>query len=155
MKHSYSQDSSQTNTNDNVLDTTPRQIALKWIEAYNSHNPDTASSLYDENITNTQLPYEKPVQGREAMKKTFENIFLAFPDIHIEADNIIEQGSWVVVEWIFSGTMKGEFAGHSPNQNKFIMRGCELFQVKNGKIFIQHGYWDKNTMFRQLKLDNN
>lgn len=131
-----------------------RQVALKWIEAYNGHNPDTASSLYDENVSNTQLPYGKTVQGREAMKTTYENIFRAFPDIHIEAENIIEQDSWVVVEWIFSGTMKGEFAGHAPNGNKFCMRGCEIFQIVNGNIVIQHGYWDKSTMFSQLKLES-
>jgi len=138
---------------DNILNLTPRQISLKWIDAYNSHNPDTATALYDENVTNTQLPYGKAVHGREAMKKTYENLFRAFPDIHIEAENIIEQDSWVVVEWIFQGTMKGEFAGHSPNENKFRMHGCEIFQVVNGKIFAQHGYWDKNSMFSQLKLN--
>mgnify|MGYP002349598050 FL=1 len=138
---------------DNILNLTPRQISLKWIDAYNSHNPDTATALYDENVTNTQLPYGKAVHGREAMKKTYENLFRAFPDIHIEAENIIEQDSWVVVEWIFQGTMKGEFAGHSPNENKFRMHGCEIFQVVNWKIFAQHGYWDKNSMFSQLKLN--
>lgn len=155
MRHSFSQDKTMINMKDTILNLTPKQIALKWIEAYNSHNSDTAASLYDENISNTQLPYGKTVQGREAMRKTYENIFRAFPDIHIEAENIIEQDSWVVVEWVFSGTMKGEFAGHSPNDNRFSMRGCEIFQIVNGKIFIQHGYWDKNTMFSQLKFDNN
>lgn len=130
----------------------PRQIALKWIEAYNSHNPVLATSLYDENVTNSQLPYGKPVQGRDAMRSTYENIFQAFPDINIEAENIIEHESWIVVEWIFRGTMQGEFAGHSPNNNKFSMRGCEVFQIVDGKIFIQRGYWDKDTLFSQLQL---
>jgi steroid delta-isomerase-like uncharacterized protein len=131
---------------------TPKQIALKWMEAYNSHNPDTAAALYNENVTNTQLPWGNPAQGREAMRLTYESVFRAFPDILIAAENIIEDGSWIVIEWNFSGTMKGEFAGHSPNYNKFNMRGCEIFQIVNGKISIQHGYWDKNTMFNQLKL---
>jgi steroid delta-isomerase-like uncharacterized protein len=156
MKFSYCQDKTHTKMIDNIrLSQMPKQIALKWIEAYNSHNLDIVTSLYDENVTNTQLPYGKTVQDREAMKKTYENIFRAFPDIYIEAENIIVQDSWVVIEWIFSGTMKGEFARQAPNGNKFCMRGCEIFQILNGKIFIQHGYWDKSTMFSQLKLDSN
>lgn len=155
IKFSYCQDKIDTKMTENIsLNQTPKQIALKWIEAYNSHNPDTAASLYDENVTNIQFPWGKSVQGREAMKLTYENVFRAFPDIRIEAENIIENGIWVVVEWNFSGTMKGEFAGHAPTGNKFSMRGCEIFQIVNGKIFIQHGYWDKNTMFSQLKFDN-
>ncbi len=132
---------------------TPKQIALKWIEAYNSHNPDAAASLYEDNVTNVQLPWGKSVQGREAMRNTYVNVFKAFSDIHIEAENIVEEAPWVVVEWRFHGTMKGEFAGHAPNGNSFDMRGCEIFQVANGKIVVQHGYWDKATMFHQLKLD--
>lgn len=130
----------------------PKQIVMKWVEAYNSHNPDAAVSLYDENVTNIQLPWEKTVQGQEAMRSTYLNVFRAFPDIRIEVDNLIEDGTWVVVEWRFSGTMKGEFAGHSPNNNTFNMRGCEIFQIVKGKILVQHGYWDKATMFNQLRI---
>jgi hypothetical protein len=32
------------------------------------------------------------------------------------------------------------------------MRGCEVFEVVNGRIKEQHGYWDKATMLGQLKL---
>lgn len=155
LKYSYGQEQTQNEIEDNLLNMTPKQTALKWIDAYNSHNADTAASLYDEKVTNTQFPYAKAAQGREAMRKTYENIFRAFPDIHIEAINIVEQGTWVVVEWTFSGTMQGEFAGHSPNGNKFNMSGCEIFQIVNGRILTQHGYWDKNTMFGQLKLNSN
>ncbi len=131
---------------------TPKQIAMKWVEVYNSHNPDAAVSIYDESVTNVQFPWEKSVQGRDAMRLTYVNIFKAFPDIHVEIENVFEDGSWVIAEWQFSGTMKGEFAGHSPTNNTFTMRGCEIFQIINGKILVQHGYWDKATMFNQLKL---
>jgi steroid delta-isomerase-like uncharacterized protein len=130
----------------------PKQIAVKWIESYNSRNADVIISLYDDNIINVQFPWGKSVRGREAMRNTFINVFKAFPDISIEAENIVEESSWVVVEWRFSGTMKGEFAGHAPNNNSFSMHGCEIFQIVNGKILLQHGYWDKATMFHQLNI---
>jgi len=69
-----------------------------------------------------------------------------------KAENILETKDWAIVEWRFSGTMKGDFAGHPPNHNVFDMNGCEMFQIANGKIIIQHGYWDKATMFTQLKI---
>jgi steroid delta-isomerase-like uncharacterized protein len=131
---------------------TPKQIAMRWVAAYNSHNPDAAAALYDDNVTNVQLPWGKPVQGREAMRATYLKVFQAFPNICVEVENLLEDGSWVVVEWRFSGTMRGEFAGHLPNNCTFNMRGCELFQIVDGKILVQHGYWDKATMFDQLKM---
>ncbi len=104
-------------------------IVLKWIDAYNKHDLESILSLYDSNIINIQLPYGNPVQGYEAIRNVYINIFKAFPDIHIESENIVEQNDWVVVEWKFSGTMKGEFAGQSPNNHSFLMNGCEIFQI--------------------------
>lgn len=130
----------------------PKQVAEKWVEAYNSHDPDAIIAIYDDNVTNIQLPWEKIIQGRDAMRNTFVNVFQAFPDIKIEIENIIENDQWVTIEWVFGGTMRGNFAGKPANNNSFKMRGCEIFKIENGKIVIQHGYWDKATMFSQLKL---
>ena len=135
-----------------ATDLSPRQVALLWAEVYNSHDPDAAAKLYDENVTNTQLPWGKTTQGRDAMRATYAKVFLSFPDIRVEIDHILEDGEWVAVEWRFSGTMQGEFAGRPPNNQHFSMSGCELFRVVGGKIVTQRGYWDKATMFRQLQL---
>ena len=131
---------------------TPTQIAMQWIQNYNSHNPEQAASLYHEQVTNLQLPWGNAVIGRDAMKHTYEKVFRAFPDITIEARNIIAEASTVVIEWRFTGTMKGEFAGFAPNHHSFDMNGCEVFEIVDGLIFRQHGYWDKATMFSQLQL---
>lgn len=131
---------------------TLKEFAEQWIDAYNSHNPEAILALYDENVTNIQFPWGKTVQGREAMKNTYNNVFNAFPDIHIQAENIVEEDSCVVIEWRFSGTMKGPFAGHRPTNKSFDMHGCEIFQITNGIIVKQHGYWDKATMFEQLMI---
>jgi steroid delta-isomerase-like uncharacterized protein len=130
----------------------PKQIALRWVEAYNHHDPDAAVALYHEQVTNVQLPWERPVEGREAMRATYLKVFQALPDIRVDVDQLLEAGQWVVVEWRFSGTMQGEFAGHPPTHKPFTMRGCELFQIADGKICVQHGYWDKATLFSQLKI---
>ena len=132
---------------------TLKHLAMKWIEAYNSHDTDALVSLYDVNATNLQYPWGKETRGPEAMRNTFNNVFQAFPDIHIEAKNIIAEGDWIVIAWRFSGTMKGTFSGSAPNNNSFDMHGCEMFQIANGKIRVQRGYWDKSTMFRQLKIN--
>lgn len=125
---------------------------IEWLSAYNAHNAAEAAALYAEDVTNIQLPWGKSIQGREAMHATYIRLFQAFPDIRVEIENYLESGSWAVVEWRFSGTMKGEFAGQSPTNRAFSMQGCEIFQIVDGKIKIQHGYWDKATMFGQLGL---
>ena len=125
---------------------------MKWVAAYNSHDPEAAIALYDEDVTNVQLPWGNPVKGRESMRATYQRVFQAFPDIHIEVENLVIDDPYVVVEWRFTGTMRGEFAGHRANNRAFDMRGCEVFRVIEGRIHTQHGYWDKATMFGQLGI---
>ncbi len=125
---------------------------MKWIAAYNSHNPAEAAALYREDVTNIQMPWGKSVDGHAAMLATFEKVFHAFPDIRIDVENLFIDGSSAILEWRFGGTMHGEFAGHSPTGRSFNMRGCEIFQIVDGKIRHQRGYWDKATMFTQLGI---
>ena len=82
-------------------------------------------------------------------------ILRAFPDGHSEIEQTFEDGEWVIVEWTFGGTMRGEFAGHAPTGRRFMLRGCELFHVTEGKIRLQRGYWDRATWFSQLELPIN
>ena len=86
------------------------------------------------------------------MQETYERVFRAFPDVHVTAEHIVAQGDHLVVEWTFTGTMKGAFAGRSPTGNRFHFRGCEVFEVEGGKIRAQRGYWDKATLFNQLGI---
>jgi steroid delta-isomerase-like uncharacterized protein len=124
------------------------------MEAYNRHDAVAASSLYDEGATNTQWPWASRVDGRDAVRSTFERTFRAFPDIHVVANSLLDAGEHAVLEWTFSGTMRGEFAGHPPSGRRFVMRGCEVFLVRRARIVAQRGYWDKATMFDQLGLGN-
>ncbi len=126
---------------------------MEWVAAYNTHNADAAAALYDVNVTNVQMPYAEPIQGRDGMRATYVSLFRAFPDIHVEVVNLVESDPWVAVEWEFTGTMKGSFAGHPPTHSRFTLRGCELFQVLDGMIHTQRGYWDKATMLGQLRID--
>lgn len=129
-----------------------KHIAEKWVDAYNRHDIDAMIDIYDVDIVNEQMPWGKSVRGRDAMRGVFLNVFQAFPDIKLEVINVIETRQHIVLEWKFGGTMKGNFAGHLPNDRCFTMRGCEIFRIENGKIREQRGYWDKATMFEQLKL---
>lgn len=130
----------------------PKQTILQWVAAYNAGNVEAAAALYHDDVTNVQMPWGKTARGRDAMRATFVKVFQAFPDIRIEIKNLVESGEWVVIEWAFGGTMRGEFAGHAPTGLTFAMQGCEVFHILDGKIQNQHGYWDKATMFDQLGI---
>lgn len=135
-----------------MITQTPEQVVSRWLEAYNAHGIEAAAALYDEAATNTQWPWARVIHGREAIQSTFERTFTAFPDIQVTTEQLIVSGESAVLEWVFSGTMRGPFAGHPPTGRRFEMHGCEVFLVRGGRISEQRGYWDKATMFEQLGL---
>lgn len=51
-------------------------------------------------------------------------------------ENIFEDGNWVILEW----------------KDPLGLRGCCFFQIQNGKIIFQRGYWDKISFLRMHNL---
>ncbi|MBL0727157.1 ester cyclase [Piscinibacter sp. HJYY11] len=129
-----------------------RDCALAWVQAYNSRNLDALMLCYDEHAVNVQHPWGKAVHGIAAIRSTYERTFSCFPDISLSVDACITDDAKAAIQWEFSGTMQGEFAGHPPTGRKFQLRGCEILRFFAGRVVEQTGYWDRATMFRQLGL---
>lgn len=112
---------------------TPKEVLLKWIEAFNSADAEMISALYAENATNHQVTQD-PVVGKAAIKEMFVREF-GTADMVCQPENIFQDGEWAIMEW----------------KDPLGLRGCGFFQVKNDQIVFQRGYWDKLTF---LKLNN-
>ena len=108
----------------------PREIVEKWVEAFNRGNADELAGFYAEHAVNHQIA-EAPVEGREAIRKMFEREFATAKMVCI-VENIFEDGDWGILEW---RDPKG-------------IRGCGFFQIREGRIQFQRGYWDKLSFLR-------
>jgi limonene-1,2-epoxide hydrolase len=107
---------------------TPRQVVEKWLEAFNGADTAMLKSLYVLNAVNHQMPNE-PIYGRQAIGQMFRDEFAAAPEMHCIPVQIIEEGTWAVLEW---RDPKG-------------FSGCGFFEIRDGHIQTQRGYWDRLT----------
>ncbi len=112
----------------------PKQVIIEWIERFNIGDADNIAELYHEDAINHQVTNE-PVIGKEAIKDMFAMEFAATKMVCIR-ENIYEDGDWAILEW----------------KDPLGLRGCGFFQVLEGKIKFQRGYWDKLSFLRQHKL---
>jgi hypothetical protein len=103
----------------------PKEVLLKWIEAFNKADVSALIELYQGDAINHQVANE-PVYGKAAIKKMFENEF-AHAEMICIPETIFEDGEWAIMEW---KDPKG-------------LRGCGFFHVVDGRIKLQRGYWDK------------
>jgi hypothetical protein len=113
---------------------TPREIITKWVTAFNSGNIELLESLYAPNAINHQMPND-PVVGKTAIGEMFRSEFAAAPGMRCIPVQIIEEGNWAVLEW----------------KDPKDFRGCGFFEIKDGLIQTQRGYWDRLS-FNKLYL---
>jgi predicted ester cyclase len=77
-------------------------------------------------------------------------MFQAFPDAHLEIEELIASGDHVVSRVVVTGTHKGAFAGIAPMNKKVSWHSCNVVEVKNGKAIRSRIYADHVSLFRQL-----
>lgn len=92
------------------------------------------------------------MSGKAAIRNTYEHTFDCFGDIALRVEALMTEGATAAIQWEFSGTMRGEFAGHQPTGRRFKLRGCEVLRFSDCRVIEQSGYWDRATLFRQLGL---
>lgn len=113
---------------------TPKDVLLKWYEAFNRADADAIIALYAEDAVNHQVANE-PVVGKAAIHQMFREEFAAAEMVCI-MENIFEDGEWAILEW----------------RDPLGLRGCGFFHVVNEKIVFQRGYWDKLTFLKMHNL---
>jgi len=114
--------------------TKPIDVLEKWITAFNRADIETISALYADNAINHQVANE-PVIGKAAIRQMFANEF-ALAEMTCIPENIFQDGEWAILEW------------KDPSE----FRGCGFFQIQDGKIVLQRGYWDKLSFLKQYDL---
>jgi len=109
----------------------PSEIVKIWVKAFNSGDVGRLESLYTDDAINHQMP-NTAIKGKSAIKEMFSKEFKLAPEMNCIPVQIIEEGNWAVLEW---KDPKG-------------FRGCGFFEIINGKIKTQRGYWDRLSFMK-------
>jgi SnoaL-like domain len=112
----------------------PKELIKIWVELFNEGDAAKLAELYHENAINHQVANE-PVNGKEAIKKMFSDEF-SNAKMTCIIENLFEEGKWAILEW----------------KDPLGLRGCGFFQIVDGKIMFQRGYWDKLSFLKQHGL---
>jgi limonene-1,2-epoxide hydrolase len=112
----------------------PKDVVQAWVAAFNAADSDALAALYSDDAVNHQV-VRAPIRGRAAIREQFESEFAA-ADMTCIVENLFEDGDWAILEW----------------RDPQGLRGCGFFEVVDGRIRFQRGYWDQMTFDRQQGL---
>jgi steroid delta-isomerase-like uncharacterized protein len=92
------------------------------------------------------------IRGPEALKPFVRNLRDAFPDMHIEVEDMIAEGDKVAIRFRVTGTHEGSGLGFAPTHRKIDITGMTIIQFANRKLLHGWNNWDQWGMMQQLGM---
>ena len=113
----------------------PGDVIKTWERYFNERDAERLADLYHPEATNLQIAVGHVLEGRAAILDDFRQFFANIPDNTTHILNVIESNDWISIEWEGGGTF-------APTGQAFTFRGAGFFQIHDGLIKVQRGYWD-------------
>ncbi|MFD5795404.1 ester cyclase [Streptomyces diastatochromogenes] len=121
--------------------------------AVNSGDPEIISKTIDECVAPDVLfhaPVPMGATGAEALKRVWEVLLRAFPDIHVAVEETVAEGDKVASRNTVTGTHLGEYQGLPPTGKTVTYSEIFIVRFAEGRIAEIRGVVDVLAQLRQL-----
>ncbi len=126
-----------------------KAIVRQAYDAINRNDLDALDEMVASDVTDHDpAPGQGP--GLEGVKDYFSSLHAAFPDVHMDVEDMIAEGDKVVARISVSGTHQGEFMGIAPTGNRVTITGIDILRITDGKVVEHWGKFDDLGMMQQL-----
>jgi steroid delta-isomerase-like uncharacterized protein len=132
---------------------TARDVVLGYFEALKRHDLDAAMGFLDDEVVE-EVTGVGVLRGPGEVRTFFDGLFKAAPDMDVIVDRSVREKDTVVVQWRMTGTFTGGplFNGIQATGAPLQMRGCDVFEVRDGKVVRNTAYQDGIELARSLGL---
>ena len=117
--------------------------------AWQRHDSDALAANHTENGV-LDSPLRGKVKGHEAIRYTYSDFFVTFPDARYVSKDLLIDGNKVVQFTTMTGTQQGGFCGLPPSGKRFQMNCASLFTFEGGKIAHEFRIYDFTGILVQL-----
>ena len=100
---------------------------------YNRENLAAADDLYTTDYVGHD-PAGFKAGSVEQHKQFMAGLYAAFPDFHVDIDEMIAEGDKVVKRFTVRFTHQGEFMGVAPTGKAITFSGTDTYRIAGGKL---------------------
>ncbi len=141
-----------TPTETDALRSTPEQVARSYFDALAAHDAQAMASHWDAEGIEDLITFGI-FRGPDEVRAFFDELFAAIPDAEFTVDRVIADDHNAVVQWRMRGNFSGgSFQGLDPVGKTVTMRGCDVVEVKDGRIVRNTAYSDGLDFARQIGM---
>ncbi|MBT2502877.1 ester cyclase [Curtobacterium sp. ISL-83] len=123
----------------------------KFGEAVNSGQLDLLDALVAPNAVDHD-PAPGQAAGPQGYKDFFAEMRTAFPDLHIEVEQLVADEDNVSFAYTLTGTHQGGLMGHPATGKTISIRGMQISRFEDGLLVERWGSSDQMGMLQQLGL---
>jgi len=125
-------------------------IVRKSINAWNAHDASGVAAFVSSDYVLESDTVPAPIRGPEGVRQFVEMYVKAFPDIRVEIVEILTSGDHVTTRWRATGVHGGELMGIPATHRHVVTNGCNVAEIRNGKLIRESSYWDTGNLLRQI-----
>lgn len=108
-----------------------------FLDAFNAHDVDAVMAFFTDDcvfdMPRGPAPGGRRLVGKEQVREGIQSRFDGIPDVEYVDDRHWACGDRAVSEWTIRGTQRtGE---------RIEVRGCDLFELEDGKIRRKDSFW--------------
>jgi steroid delta-isomerase-like uncharacterized protein len=136
-----------------VQTTSNKELFKRFLDGMNTNDVETISKTIDEFVEPDAVirtPVPLKVTGAQALKEVFNTLHRAYPDLHVEVEDMIAEGDKVVGRNTVTGTHRGEYMGIAPTGKSVRYNEIFIFRFVNGRIAETWGVVDVLSQLVQL-----
>lgn len=129
-------------------------ILKRWFEeVWNQGREATIDELADPAIHGHGLVGSngQEIASREAFKAFYHAFRGAFPDIHVDVQDVVREGDLEVARFVVTGTHTGEGIGKPVKGRPVKITGMTMIREKDGKMVESWNNVDFLTLFQQIE----
>lgn len=109
----------------------------RLLDAFNAHDLDAIMSFVADDCV-LELPrgpelWGRRLEGRAQVREGLASRFAGIPDVHYGDARHWLAGDRGCSEWLLTGT--------STQGEKIAVRGCDLFEFRDGEVVRKDSYW--------------
>jgi steroid delta-isomerase-like uncharacterized protein len=135
-----------------VLERLLDEWALAWSSTENTDLERVLALFADDGVFE-DATFGVVVRGKEDLRRYVRGAFAAVPDFTYGVTSRFAASQWAAIEWVMSGTHKGDFPGMPATGKRFSsVRGVSILELEAGKIRRESDYWDAATFMKQVGL---
>ena len=125
--------------------------AVAWSSIDSFQDPEKVLSLFVDDCFFEDVPFGLVARGKEELRTFVKRAFAAIPDFKYELRDGVAVGQWAIIDWVMSGTHKGDLPGIPATGKRFsLVRGSTILDREAGKIRRESDYWDAATFMKQV-----